>query len=117
MAADAAPLRFERAVLDGPLPAPPPGCVRVLSQTLSLGARLTYDSCARGWREQQAAARAAPRPVAGAAPLLPPWASIVSPLPDDCLAEADTILRSLRRHLQLPKVRTLAAAWTPWALP
>jgi hypothetical protein len=102
-----APLRFERAVLDGPLPAPPPGCVRVLSQTLSADAQCVYDTRTRSWREQLAASRTR-RPSGCVSSPAPPWAELLAPLPDDCLADEEVVLRSLRRQLQLPQARYAA---------
>ena len=96
-------LRFEGAMLDGALPPPPPGVLRVLGQTLSPGARLAFEASAERWRAESSAAPC------GRWPRAAPWARVLSlsPLPDGVADEA-TLLFALQAHLALPPARAQA---------
>jgi hypothetical protein len=96
MASLNAALRFDGAVVDGPLPPPAKGVVRVLSQQLSPAVARQYANNLARWRDaQRSSSRATQRP---------PWARILSPL-DDCQADAAHILGNLQRYLGLAQAR------------
>jgi hypothetical protein len=113
-------LQFDDALLCGTPPAPPPGCVRLLAQSLSPGASRAYATCTAQWRAQMAAAKLRRTPSDECAPTASqpplPWAQLLSPL-GDCLAEEEHVLDALRMRLQLPKARPCAqrraSCWRP----
>ena len=100
------PLRFENAVVDGPLPRREGDtAVRLLSQTLSPAAAAEHASATAAWRVQL---RTEPKT---------PALRLLSELPRDAAADEDAVLVSARRFLGLgsgkacsPRTRAAARA-------
>jgi hypothetical protein len=111
---EAAPpcVRFEGAVVDGPLPPAPPDCTRVLCQFLSPDAAAVHARGAARWRDDVSRARRSGLTSGrgGFDECGPAWAHALTPLDDvDTDAEEEDVLASLRSRLQLAKVRAAAA--------
>jgi hypothetical protein len=106
------PLRFDGAVVDGPLPRDIEGRTRLLSQTLSAAAAAEQAAALAQWRAE----------LKGDAKT--PVLRLLSPLPADSATDVDAVLKSARSFLKLQsgKARRTAShvtsrdAWAEGAL-
>jgi hypothetical protein len=102
---------YAAAVPDGPLASPAAGCVRLLSSTLTREASTVFAELGARWRADAARARqAAPAPAAkGRRSVVAaehPWVELLSPLDAlGCLADADSVVSSLRTFFAVQTVR------------